>query len=275
MSTPHVPEAPEPHAPAAVEAPESGGEARETSADAPGRQQEPSVVGRLLAILKREPVLFVSGTYILVSFMGLWSLYWFYRGLGLPILDYLQGSDLFIAGLRRPDYGLTLLSVFMVLWLSSQPLAWAERHPECAQAIRETRWWGKLAFPEPRGFMGLWGIRTDTLLAFSFLCLSMYLLFVHSSKLAEGIVEGKPHAQEVQLTLAGESTPLPGRARLLGTTSAFIMVWWLEPGRVEALPIANISRIKPVAEVVAADRTPPAAAAPATTAPSRPVGQEP
>ena len=76
---------------------DSGG----TPAPVPRR---PSLVGRLLGLLTREPVLFVSLAYILVSFMGIWSSYWFYRTLGLPILDYLQGSDLFIAGLRRPDY---------------------------------------------------------------------------------------------------------------------------------------------------------------------------
>lgn len=247
MSTPDVPE---PQTPVAPPAPGTvaevlvGGSAASEGA---ARPDGPSVVGRLFATMKREPVLFVSTAYILISFLGLWSLYWFYRGLGLPILDYLQGSDLFIAGLRRPDYALTLAAALLVLWLSSLPMAWAERNPERAQTFRDQRWWGKLAFPEPRGFMGLWGVRVDTLLVVTFLVLSMYLLYVHSSALADSIVAGKHQDQQIQLTLAGDSAPLPERARLLGTTNAFIMVWWPQAGHVEALPIANISRIQSVA----------------------------
>ena len=62
------------------------------------------MIGRLLRVLRREPVLFVTLSYVLVSFLGLWSSDWFSRGLGLPILQYLQGGDLFIVGPRHPDY---------------------------------------------------------------------------------------------------------------------------------------------------------------------------
>jgi len=210
---------------------------------------EPSLAGRLFAVMKREPVLFISAAYILVSFMGLWSGYWFYRGLGLPILDYLQGGDLFIAGLRRPDYALMLGAALLVLWLSSLPMAWAERHPERARAFRERHRWGALVLPEQRGWMGLWGVRTDTLLVFTFLALSLHLLRVHGTVRAQGIVAGTAGnaAQDVRLTLAGADAPLPGTARLLGTTSAFVLVWWPQAGRVEALPVANISRIESAA----------------------------
>ncbi len=226
----------------------------------------PSVAGRVFGVMKREPVLFVSVAYILVSFLGLWSSYWFYRRLGLPILDYLQGSDLFIAGLRRPDYALTLGAALLVLWLSSLPLMWTERHPERARQIRERHWWGVLLVPEQRGWLGLWGVRTDTLLVVTFLALSMYLLFVHSNALAERILAGRAPGQDVRLTLAGEAQPLPGRARLLGTTSAFVMVWWPVPGHVEALPVANVSRIQPLGASAAPAAEAGAARPPATPA---------
>lgn len=251
-------------------------EAEASTARAPAAMQtlpEPSVVGRLMAVLRREPVLFVTLAYVLVSFMGIWSSYWFYRGLGLPILDYLQGSDLFIAGLRRPDYALLLALPLAILWVSALPLAWAERNPVRTEELRARRWWGRWLFPERRSWLGLWGIRTDTLLAISMLGMSMYMLYSRNDALAERIVAGAPHGQPVRLTLAGASAPLPGDAQLLGTTSAFVLVWWAQPGRIEALPTANIARIEsaPADAPAAAPGVapvPPAAAAPAGEPPS-------
>ena len=66
-----------------------------------------SLVGRLLAVLKREPVLFISLSYILVSFFGIWSTYWFYRTLGLPILrtsvDHGTAFDIAGKGIANAD----------------------------------------------------------------------------------------------------------------------------------------------------------------------------
>ena len=60
---------------------------------APVAAARSSVVIRALRILKREPILFVTLGYLLVSFIGIWANYWFYSRFGLPILDYMQGSD--------------------------------------------------------------------------------------------------------------------------------------------------------------------------------------
>lgn len=218
----------------------------------------PSVVARVLAVLRREPVLFVTLAYVLVSFLGLWSSYWFYRGLGLPILDYLQGSDLFIVGLRHPDYFLWLLVPLAIMWVSALPLVWAERHPQRTAALRARHWWGGVLFPEPRSWLGLWGVRSDTLLVVSFLALALYHLFVLNTETAARLVSGTAEVgQPVRLTLAGSEAPLPGGARLLGTTSAFVLVWWPASARVEALPTSNVSRIASDAPVRAA-AVPPA-----------------
>ena len=205
-----------------------------------------SLVGRLLAVLKREPVLFISLSYILVSFFGIWSTYWFYRTLGLPILDYLQGSDLFIAGLRRPEYVLLLAAALLLLWVSALPWRWAEDHPERTEDLRRNRWWGSILFPDQNGWTGLWGTRSDTLLAVTFLFLSLYNLHAWNVGQAQRLLDGKPHGQQVRLTLSGDDAPLPGQASLLGTTSAFVLVWWPEAARAEVLPTANIARIETI-----------------------------
>ena len=231
---------------------DSGG----TPAPVPRR---PSLVGRLLGLLTREPVLFVSLAYILVSFMGIWSSYWFYRTLGLPILDYLQGSDLFIAGLRRPDYVLLVALSLAVPWVSAAPMRLAERDPARAERLRRSRWWGPLVFPEQRGWMGLWGMRSETMLAFGALILLLCYLYLWNTKMAERVADGVPSGQQVRLTLAGSDAALPGRASLLGTTSMFVLVWWPDTSRVEALPTANIARIESVASPRMAQRPPPPA----------------
>ena len=219
----------------------------------------PSLVGRLLGLLTREPVLFVSLAYVLVSFMGIWSSYWFYRTLGLPILDYLQGSDLFIAGLRRPDYVLLVALSLAVPWVSAAPMRLAERDPARAERLRRSRWWGPLVFPEQRGWMGLWGMRSETMLAFGALILLLCYLYLWNTKMAERVADGVPSGQQVRLTLAGSDAALPGRASLLGTTSMFVLVWWPDTSRVEALPTANIARIESVASPRMAQRPPPPA----------------
>ena len=225
----------------------------------------PSLVGRLLGLLTREPVLFVSLAYILVSFMGIWSSYWFYRTLGLPILDYLQGSDLFIAGLRRPDYMLLVALSLAVPWVSATPMRLAERDPDRAERLRRSRWWGPLVFPRQGGWMSLWGMRSETMLVSGALILLLCYLYLWNTKMAERVVSGAPSGQQVRLTLAGSDAPLPGQAGLLGTTSMFVLVWWPDTSRVEALPTANIARIESVSSPRAVP--PPAPALPPAPAP--------
>ena len=244
--------------------PATGTGHEERPANGPGEARVPasdraSLIARLLGLLKREPVLFVSLAYILVSFMGIWSSYWFYRTLGLPILDYLQGSDLFIAGLRRPDYVLLVALSLAVPWVSAAPMRLAERDPARAERLRRSRWWGPLVFPDQRGWMGLWGMRSETMLAFGALILLLCYLYLWNTKMAERVADGVPSGQQVRLTLAGSDAALPGRASLLGTTSMFVLVWWPDTSRVEALPTANIARIESVASPRMAQRPPPPA----------------
>ena len=66
--------------------------------------------------------LLFTTAYLLVSALGLWCSYWFYRGFGVSILDYLQASDFLVAGVRDPVYiGLLLLGTYLaLLWVSAR-----------------------------------------------------------------------------------------------------------------------------------------------------------
>jgi len=213
---------------------------------APPATPGPTAVGRLLQLLTREPVLVVSLVYALVSIMGMWSYYWFYDRLGVPILEYLQGADLFVIGLRRPDYLLIVLAVLAFMWVSVLPMRWAQRNPErAAELTTRHRWMRWLLFVpsrEGRWTGGGW-ISVETQIALMGLLLSLQYLFVWNLTSATKVLEGRAPLPGVRLTLAGADEPLP-QAQLLGTTSAYVLVWWPDDRRVEVFPVANLARIE-------------------------------
>ena len=117
---------------------------------------------RVWARLSHEPTLMLSAAYLGVSFLGLWASYWFYRGFGLPILEYMQPSDYLVAGLREPVYALLLLASVAIAWGVSWPETWRRQHPERVEALR-AHWWGRLVFPESRWFRWkLLGVSNET-----------------------------------------------------------------------------------------------------------------
>lgn len=48
----------------------------------------------------------------------------------------------------------------------------------------------------------------------------------------------------VSVQFNGEPAPQAGTARLLGSSSAFVFLWWPQQQRAEALPIAAIKRLQ-------------------------------
>lgn len=235
------------------------------------RTQAPSLVLRLVGMLQREPVLFLTLGYALVSFLGLWSSYWFYRRFGIPILEYLQTSDVFFAGLRRPVYLLLLLLSIAGMWLSTWPQRLNERDPERAARIR-TRWWGGWLFPANDSWMNFWGARSESQLVLGSAVLAIYISFVVHHNEARAIHEGRS-GDRVEVRLVGQPAPLP-EARLLGTSSAYVYLWWPEARRAEVIPVSSVARIAMRPETVV-PRSPPAqpgrpAPRPAVPAPTAP-----
>jgi hypothetical protein len=206
---------------------------------------ETSIVVRLLGVLKREPVLFVTIAYVFVSILGLWSNYWFFRSFNIPILQYLQSSDFFVAGLRRPALFLILGVSLIWLWLSAWPMRWVERNVERAAEYRRKHWWGKFFFPDSRSWLTFWGVRSETMLLGSFLLLAIYLVYSHSATSAAAILKGKDKGHLVRIRLSTGET-LPADTTLLGTTSAFVFLWGPASNHVEIVPIESISRIESI-----------------------------
>lgn len=200
---------------------------------------EPSVVMRAIGVLKREPVLFVTLGYVLLSIVGMWANYWYYSGFGIPVLEYMQAGDFLVAGLRDPIYPLALIGAVLFAWVLSWPVRWRERNPGRAAALR-CHWWGRVILNDGRFF----GMSRETALAFSMFWLAIWMLFALVIDKANAVREGAGHI--VRVTLAGQSASMDGTARLLGTSNAFVFLYWPERRLAEAVPIEAIARLQSV-----------------------------
>ena len=203
--------------------------------------------------LRREPSLLVTVAYLFVSFIGLWSNYWFYRRFGLPVLEYMQASDYLVAGLRDPVYAFLLLSSLLLVLLVSWPDTFRRRYPERVEAYRR-KWWGRLVFSNLRGlgWKGI-GLAHETGIVFAVFWGMVWASAAYVAGKAQDIHEGRA-GHTVRVTLAGESAPLAQTARLLGSSSSFVFLWWPQQRVAEAVPIEGIGRLQSVARLVAADR---------------------
>ncbi len=213
----------------------------DASASAAAAAPQPSLVTRALAVLTREPVLFVTLGYVFVAFIGLWANYWFYRRFGIPILEYMQGSDYLVAGLRNPAYAGVLVMAVLASLLITWPERWRRRYPQRTAQLRQ-RWWGKAIFPGTNKWYRWWGMSPETGVVFGVVWIMIWGVYAQVVQNAVAIQRGGGH--RVRVTLAGQKAPMPGMPRLLGTSSAFIYLYWPVGKRAEVVPIEAVGRIE-------------------------------
>lgn len=216
----------------------------------------------------REPSLGLSVAYVLVSMIGLWANYWFYRQFGLPILEYMQASDYLVAGLCDPLYALVLAGSVMASWLISWPEIYRKQHPRRVREYQR-RWWGRVVFPESDVFRWtLMRLKPETGIAIG-VCLGLAGAICSYVIGKANLIRDHGAGHSVRVTLAGEAAPLPGSARLLGTGSAYVFLWWPQARRAEAVPIESIGRLQALGFVRKRDSSPAKTTAPAAaTAPA-------
>ncbi len=216
----------------------------------------------------REPALMFSAAYVLVGFLGLWSSAWFYHGFGITIADYLQASDYLVAGLRDPGSVLIFAIGVLLAVLVSWPEALRRRYPDYVADLRRRRWWARMAFPQARIMtwdgIGIHPITGVSLVVASFMLMGSAVYMQTKGELVREKGRGTP----VQVHIIGDAAPRPGQARLLGTSSAFVYLWWPAQRRAEAVPITSVRQVQaaPKGARGAAAAAPPAApaATPAT-----------
>lgn len=232
-------------------------------------RRHPAWAMRVWQRLQAEPSLALSLGYLLVSLLGLWANYWYYWQFKLPILEYMQASDYLVAGLRDPLYLLLLLGSTALAWALTWPENYRRRFPSRVIGYRR-RWWGRMVFPQSKllRWSGL-RMRPETGIVFAVMLGVMVATLIYVIEKA-GRIRDHDAGYAVRVTLSDAPAPLPGQARLLGTSSAYVFLWWPRQRLAEAVPIEAIARLQSVrAEPVAAKpaATMPAAAAPASASP--------
>lgn len=207
---------------------------------------EDSVVMLLWRLLRQEPALIVSAGYVLLSLLGLWSSYFFYLGFKLSILDYLQVSDFLVAGLRDPAYAAILACGILLAIVVGWPDTLRRRNPARVDALRARHWGWRLLFS--RSALTSWDVSGMRPLTGLCLAVAFFMALgaaLHAMDKARDIRE---HGQGSAVTvhLAGDTAALPGTARLLGSSTGFVFLWWPGQQRAEAVPISAIKRMQSV-----------------------------
>lgn len=214
------------------------------SAQPQARPASDSWVLRLFSLMRTEPALGVTLAYVLVSFVGVWCNYWFYRWFGLPILSYMQAGDFLVAGLRDPAYLIWMAVSGIFAYAFAWPTFHWRRDPD-AVARWQRHWWGRIVFNgrmDPALPRKKWAWTPETALAFGLFWGGIWLLMGYVTTKAQAIREGA--GDRVRVTMAGSSTPLVGEARLLGTTGGYVLLFWPDNKRAEALSVDAVGRIE-------------------------------
>lgn len=219
---------------------------------------EDSIVLQASRRMQREPALLFTTAYLLVSALGLWCSYWFYRGFGVSILDYLQASDFLVAGVRDPVYiGLLLLGVLLVL-LVTWPETLRLRNPDTvARLMGRNRLWRLLL---GRSVFTSWEATRMRPLTAMTVAVTLFMAVAAAGYVSQrgDDIRDRRAGDTVTVHLIGDATALPGQARLLGTSSAFVFLWWPALRRAEAVPIAAVRRVQAAGVRRGAAPTPPA-----------------
>ena len=203
--------------------------------------------------LRREPAHALTLGYLVVSLLGVWASYWFFRKFDIAILGYMSPADYLTAGLRDPVYLLIAAGAFgLSLLLNFHE--YAHYRGEAYHSAIRARWWGRVLLPMPyrhesppwmERVTGWRGLSMPTGMLFGMIWATMWLTMVYVDDKADDIKAGE--GDVVRVTLSGANQPLPGTARMLGTVGDFVFLYWPQSKRAEAVSIEQVGRIQSLA----------------------------
>lgn len=180
----------------------------------------------------REPALLLSLAYLAMSTLGLWASYWLYRPFGIPIFEYLQPSDILVAGLRDPMYLVLVASGFASSALIRLWERWRFDHPDRVERMR-AHWFGRLWAPRWRERVNA-SVLARALFAIGFVIyLGFSLVFWYTRIEAERILRGE--GTPVVITYADGKAATAEPAILIGTTAGWVFVYWRQQRRAEVI----------------------------------------
>jgi hypothetical protein len=203
----------------------------------------------------REPTMLLTATYIATSAIGLWASYCFYKPFGIAVLDYMQPADFLVAALHDPMYFLVVLAGALLSWLGSRIDVFREGQPHRVAAIRESTWWGKLVFPPWRDKLSDKGFTAEYVFAAFLLGFAALLISYYTAGQSRRALAGQ--GTRIVLTYNNHDKPEAKQPILLGTTTAWIFVYWPDERMAEAVPQQSVARIGYVLPAVKANSAKP------------------
>lgn len=199
--------------------------------------------------LLREPALLLSLAYLATSALGLWANFWLYHPFGIPIFEYMQPSDLLVAGLHDPMYLLLVVAGFGFSWTFRWWERWRFANPDRVVRLRR-HWWGRMWLPTWRERASRTLIGRALFRAGAVLYLAFTGVFLYTQAKTERMLRGE--GQPVSITFADGSAPL-ATSILIGTTANWVFVY--RPDQRRADVIAQQS-LRSLAYPVVADTSP-------------------
>jgi hypothetical protein len=206
----------------------------------------------VLRLLRREPALVFSLTYLLVAMAGIFYDVAFYRQFDIPVLTLSQFSDFLVAGIQEPIAIVLVLSTFPLCWLFDRINIWGRRRRAAEgarlKAAPSLNWWQRrrlafiVAMNERRGYMRL--VYVLVIVAYAWTFVSAY-----ANHRAEAVKNGEGPGVRVWLSGGGELGMTP-QAHFgwiyLGGISQYVFVYDRATKRAEIVPVNSIARIEPI-----------------------------
>ena len=189
----------------------------------------------------REPTMLLTATYIATSAIGLWASYCYYKPFGIAILDYMQPADFLVAALHDPMYFLVVIVGAFFSWLGSRIDVFRERKPHRVEALREKTWWWTIVFPRWRDKLSDRGFTAEYVFAAFLLGFAAWLINGYTGMQSQRVLAGQ--GTRIVLTYNNHDTPETAQPILLGTTTAWVFVYWPDAHASEAVPQGQVARI--------------------------------
>jgi hypothetical protein len=190
-------------------------------------------VERYADFARQHPGLVLTGGYLAATGVGMLSSWTYYGRFGINIFHYAQLSDFILVALRNPLAAVAILAAFPAVWIIMKTDDLMDRHVRWYSFV-----WGSEKLRRLSRAPAGWAL---------YLMLYAYAFsLVHSGRLAARVHAGEVGTVEAQLQSGdylGQDGTRPFRTSLLGTTSAYVLLYDVESGTVTVVPLENLAKL--------------------------------
>lgn len=185
------------------------------------RQQQRSA----LALAKKHPAFIFSGAYFLLTGIGLLYSTLFFGLFGISFSDFAQPSDLLMAALKEPLLIALFLGSLLGIYLAYRLDFWMRRRFSWYEAMYRWSFYERLSYH-------------PLFIASGVAAYAVAFTLFYVAEAAEDVRDGEAREVIVEIRGATETTTL--RRTLLGTTSAFALVYDVATKEARAVPFESI-----------------------------------